>query len=99
MLTGKVPFPGDTAVTVALKHVNELPPEPAELVPGLPYALNQIVLKALAKDPALRYQTAAEFARDLRAAQVGGPVAGGRVRPVGRAHAAHGDAGRRRPRS
>ncbi len=75
MLTGTVPFSGDTAVTVAMKHVNERPPEPAEVVPGMPYALNQIVLKALAKDPMLRYQSADEFARDLRAAQDGGPIA------------------------
>lgn len=74
MLTGTVPFKGDSAVTVALKHVNEVPREPAELVPGLPYSLNQIVLKAMAKDPADRYQSAAEFARDLRAAREGGPV-------------------------
>jgi serine/threonine-protein kinase len=75
MLTGTVPFKGDSAVTVALKHVNEVPVEPSELVPGMPYALNQIVLKAMAKDPADRYQSAAEFARDLRAAKEGGPVA------------------------
>ena len=75
MLTGTVPFKGDSAVTVALKHVNEMAAEPAQLVPGLPYALNQIVLKAIAKDPAQRYQTAEQFARDLRSAQVGGPVA------------------------
>jgi serine/threonine-protein kinase len=74
MLTGRVPFKGDSAVTVALKHVNELPPEPAGLVPGLPYSLNQIVLKALAKDPNRRYGSAAEFAADLRAAQAGGPL-------------------------
>jgi serine/threonine-protein kinase len=74
MLTGTVPFKGDSAVTVALKHVNEVPREPAELVPGLPYSLNQIVLKAMAKDPVDRYQSAAEFARDLRAAREGGPV-------------------------
>jgi beta-lactam-binding protein with PASTA domain/predicted Ser/Thr protein kinase len=74
MLTGTVPFRGDSAVTVALKHVNEVPREPAELVPGLPYALNQIVLKAMAKDPADRYQSAAEFGRDLRSAREGGPV-------------------------
>jgi len=74
MLTGRVPFAGDTAVTVAMKHVNELPAEPSEVIPGVPYALNQIVMKALAKDPALRYQTAEDFARDLRAAQLGGPV-------------------------
>ncbi len=95
MLTGTVPFKGDSAVTVALKHVNEVPPEPAELVPGMPYALNQIVLKAMAKGPADRYQTAAEFARDLRAAREGGPVqaaafdAGGeRTRVMGAATAA-----------
>jgi len=74
MLTGTVPFKGDSAVTVALKHVREVPPEPAQLVPGLPYALNKIVLKAMAKDPNSRYQTAAEFARDLRAAKAGGPL-------------------------
>ena len=74
MLTGTVPFKGDSAVTVALKHVNELPREPSELVPGMPYTLNQIVLKAMAKDPAHRYQSASEFGRDLRAAKEGGPV-------------------------
>ncbi len=74
MLTGTVPFKGDSAVSVALKHVNELPREPAELVPGLPYSLNQIVLKALAKSPDRRYSSAAEFGRDLRSAQVGGPL-------------------------
>jgi eukaryotic-like serine/threonine-protein kinase len=74
MLTGTVPFKGDSAVTVALKHVNEMASEPATLVPGLPYSLNQIVLKAIAKSPADRFQTAEEFARDLRAAQQGGQV-------------------------
>ena len=75
MLTGTVPFKGDSAVTVALKHVNEMAAEPAQLVPGMPYALNQIVLKAIAKDPEQRYQSAEQFARDLRSAQIGGPVA------------------------
>ena len=74
MLTGTVPFKGDTAVTVALKHVNEAPAEPSQIVPGMPYALNQIVLKAIAKDRNARYQTAEEFARDLRSAQAGGPL-------------------------
>ena len=74
MLTGALPFRGDSAVTVALKHVNEQPAEPAELVPGLPYSLNQIVLKALAKDPDQRYRTAAEFSADLVAARSGGPL-------------------------
>ena len=75
MLTGSVPFKGDSAVTVALKHVNEMAPEPAQLVPGMPYSLNQIVMKAIAKDPDFRYQGADQFARDLRSALQGGPVA------------------------
>ncbi len=90
MLTGTVPFKGDSAVTVALKHVNEVPREPAELVPGLPYSMNQIVLKAMAKDPADRYQSAAEFARDLRAAREGGPLRRRRLRRRRRAHPRHG---------
>jgi eukaryotic-like serine/threonine-protein kinase len=100
MLTGTVPFKGDSAVTVALKHVNESPVEPSELVPGMPYALNQIVLKAMAKDPADRYQSAAEFARDLRSAKEGGPIqaaafdAGGeRTRVMGAAAAGMTSAG------
>jgi len=74
MLTGQVPFQGDSAVTVALKHVNEQAPEPAELVPGLPSSLNLIVLKAIAKDPAQRYQRASEFVADLTSAKSGGPL-------------------------
>ncbi len=82
MLTGAVPFQGDTAVTVALKHVNEMASEPARLVPGIPQELNQIVLKAIAKDPAQRYQSAEQFARDLRASQVGGPLAAAAYDPA-----------------
>ena len=74
MLTGAVPFLGDSAVTVALKQVNERPAEPAEVVPGMPYSLNQIVMKALAKDPDHRYRNAAEFSADLIAARSGGPL-------------------------
>ncbi len=74
MLTGRVPFKGDTAVSVALKHVNELPPEPAALAPDLPPSLNRVVLKALAKNPDRRYNSAAQFASDLRAVVRGGPL-------------------------
>jgi len=75
MLTGRVPFSGDSAVNVAMQHVNEVPEEPVTLVTGMPASLNQIVLKALAKDPDHRYANAAEFAADLRAARAGAPVA------------------------
>jgi beta-lactam-binding protein with PASTA domain len=81
MLTGAVPFLGDSAVTVALKHVNEQPTEPAEVVPGMPHSLNQIVLKALAKDPDHRYRNAAEFSADLIAARSGGPLLAGAYDP------------------
>jgi beta-lactam-binding protein with PASTA domain/tRNA A-37 threonylcarbamoyl transferase component Bud32 len=74
MLTGRVPFRGDTAVSVALKHVNELPPEPIAVVADLPPSLNRVVLKALAKNPERRYNSAAQFASDLRAVVSGGPL-------------------------
>jgi serine/threonine protein kinase len=74
MLTGRVPFKGDTAVSVALKHVNELPPEPIAVAPDLPPPLNRVVLKALAKNPDRRYNSAAQFASDLRAVVSGGPL-------------------------
>ena len=70
MLTGQVPFDGDTAVSVALKHVSEEPRSMRELNPTISRALDEVVMRALAKDGARRYQTAAEFAGDLRKAVV-----------------------------
>ena len=70
MLTGQVPFDGDTAVSVALKHVSEEPRSMRELNPAVSRALDEVVMRALAKDSARRYQTAAEFAGDLRKAVV-----------------------------
>ena len=67
MLTGKVPFTGDSAIEIAMKHVNDLPAPPSSLRAEIPPELDQIVLRALAKDPADRYQTAEEFIEDLRA--------------------------------
>ena len=65
MLTGRAPFDGDSAVAVALKHVNQPPPSPREIVPELPPELEAVVLKALAKDPAQRYTDADSFIKDL----------------------------------
>ncbi|HIS02449.1 MAG TPA: protein kinase [Candidatus Pullichristensenella avicola] len=70
MLTGQVPFDGDTAVSVALKHVSEEPRSMREIVPSISRGLDEVVMRALAKDGARRYQTAAEFAGDLRKALV-----------------------------
>ena len=68
MLTGKVPFDADTPVSVALKHMQEEPIEPIEKNPNMPTSVNKIIMKALKKDPTLRYQTSSEMLVDLKAA-------------------------------
>lgn len=65
MLTGKVPFDADTPVSIALKHIQEQPKEPIKLNPTIPLSVNKIVMKAMQKDPSLRYQNAGEMLRDL----------------------------------
>lgn len=68
MVTGRVPFDADTPVSVALKHMQEDPVPPIEENKNLPEALNKIIMKALKKDPMLRYQTSTEMLQDLRMA-------------------------------
>ena len=65
MLTGRLPFTGDSAVAVAMRHVTEPPPAPRRLNPAIPPGLEALILRALAKDPAQRPRDAAEFARLL----------------------------------
>ena len=65
MMTGKVPFDADTPVSVALKHMQEMPQEPIELNPNIPMSVNKIIMKALQKDTNLRYQSATEMLEDL----------------------------------
>ena len=65
MLTGKVPFDADTAVSVALKQVQEEPVDPMRYNDTIPVSVNRIILKAMQKDPNLRYQNATEMIRDL----------------------------------
>ena len=65
MLTGRLPFTGDSPVEVALKHVQEQPPPLHRFNPGVPAGLEAVVLRALAKDPSQRYGTAREMARAL----------------------------------
>jgi serine/threonine-protein kinase len=69
LLTGAVPFDGDTAVAIAFKQVSAQPLAPSEVTPALPAVLDEIVLRALAKDPAARYGSAEEFIAALRAAR------------------------------
>ncbi|HOJ11256.1 MAG TPA: Stk1 family PASTA domain-containing Ser/Thr kinase [Clostridiales bacterium] len=65
MITGKMPFVGETPVAVALKHIQDKPLQPIELKKEIPKALNNIVMKAIKKDQSLRYQTASEMLEDL----------------------------------
>ena len=66
MVTGNVPFDADTPVSVALKHMQEMPEEPIEINPNIPTSVNKIIMKALQKEPNLRYQTATEMLEDLK---------------------------------
>jgi beta-lactam-binding protein with PASTA domain len=70
MLTGSVPFDGESPVAVALKQVSEVPVPPRERNPAVPPALDAVVLRALEKDPALRYQSADAFIDALHSARV-----------------------------
>ena len=66
MLTGRVPFDGETTVSVALKHVSEDPVSMREHNDQVTKALDEVVMRALCKDKTRRYQSAAEMAADLR---------------------------------
>ena len=80
MLTGRVPFAGESAVSIALKHVSEEPPPLRQLRPDLHPRLEQAVGRALLKDPAQRYASADEFIAALeqaRQAIVSGDNGGG----------------------
>ena len=66
MLTGEKPFPGQSITTVIYKIVNEEPIPPRQLNPSIPAGLNEIVMRALAKEPDTRYQSCREMLEDLR---------------------------------
>ena len=66
MVTGKVPFDADTPVSIALKHMQEEPVPPIKVNKEIPFAVNQIILKAMKKDPNERYQNASEMIKDLK---------------------------------
>ncbi|MGZ5360069.1 MAG: Stk1 family PASTA domain-containing Ser/Thr kinase [Solirubrobacterales bacterium] len=68
-LTGRVPFEGDSAVAVALKQVSEQPRRPSAINPGVPPALDAVVMRALAKDPEARFNDADAFLKALDAAE------------------------------
>jgi eukaryotic-like serine/threonine-protein kinase len=74
MLTGQPPFTADSPVAVASKHVLEQPIPPSKLNPDISPQLDAVAMRALAKNPDNRYQTAAEMKEDLERARQGMPV-------------------------
>jgi len=79
MLTGQVPFEGDTPFTVGVKQKSEIPRDPKELNSQIPLDLSRLILRCLEKDKEKRYQTAAELHADLEKIEKGIPTA---ERPV-----------------
>ena len=75
LLCGRPPFTGDSPVAIAYQHVRENPVPPSRVDPDVPAWADAIVLKAMAKAPADRYQTAADMRADLQRAASGMPVA------------------------
>lgn len=84
MLTGTVPFRGDSPISVALKHLQDEPPSPREHDPRIPEWLDQVVMRALAKDPHERFPSAAAMAEALewRMERPHLSAAAGRPRPL-----------------
>src|SRR6516164_4576710 len=76
LLTGRQPHTGDTPLTVAYKHVNEVVPPPSSFVPGLPPALDAVVAMATSRDPDLRPADAGQFLRAITGARSGLPLVG-----------------------
>ncbi|WP_188433287.1 protein kinase domain-containing protein [Kroppenstedtia guangzhouensis] len=66
MVTGRLPFDGEEAVAIALKHLQEPVPDPRSVVPDLPESLCAVILKAMEKDPEQRFQSAKEMSDALR---------------------------------
>jgi eukaryotic-like serine/threonine-protein kinase len=75
LLTGRPPFTGDSPVAIAYQHVKEPPIPPSQIDPEVPPWADAIVLKAMEKDPADRYQSAGEMRNDIQRALSGAPVA------------------------
>ncbi|MBJ7458208.1 MAG: serine/threonine protein kinase [Thermoleophilaceae bacterium] len=69
MLTGKVPFDGESSVAIALQHINQPPPRPTAVNAAVPPVLDAVVLKAMAKSPVERFANADEFSQALERAR------------------------------
>src|SRR5437763_5936214 len=79
LVTGKTPFEGDTPVEIAMKHLSTPPQPPSKLRPDIPRELDLVVLRALAKNPDDRYQSADEMEADLERVARGARVSAATV--------------------
>src|SRR5690348_9267449 len=79
LLTGKTPFEGETPVEIAMKHLSTAPKPPSKLRPDIPRELDMVVLRALAKNPDDRYQSADEMEADLERVARGANVSAATV--------------------
>ncbi|MGA9175168.1 MAG: Stk1 family PASTA domain-containing Ser/Thr kinase, partial [Thermoactinomyces sp.] len=89
MLTGRLPFDGDSAISIALKHLQEIPEDPRSINPNIPDALAEIIMRALDKDPNKRFGSAREMMKAIQQAANIGPRletnwAGTRAKPAQR---------------
>ncbi|MBV9258797.1 MAG: serine/threonine protein kinase [Ktedonobacteraceae bacterium] len=71
MVTGRLPFSGDTQIVVVAMHVSKPPPLPRTFVPDIPPSVERVMLRALEKNPGLRYQSATELANAFRQTVIG----------------------------
>jgi serine/threonine-protein kinase len=67
LFTGKLPFPGDSVMSIVVKHIQNLPPNPMSLNPRIPEALSALILRCMEKDPSRRYAGIQEVLEDLTA--------------------------------
>ena len=81
MLTGVVPFPGESALSIAMRHINDEVPAPSSLQPAVPSELDEIVTRACAKDPNARFPSAQEMGVALRSGSAA-PVTGTATDPI-----------------
>ena len=83
MLTGRPPFTGESPMAIAYKQVNATPEAPSSVNSEVPPELDAVVMRALSKNPANRYQTGQEFADDLERVRTGGQVMATPLLPAG----------------
>lgn len=74
MLTGKLPFEGDTAIAIAMQHIEKEATLPRELNPDIPESLENVIRRAMSKDQAVRYDSVTQMMIDLKKVYTGSPV-------------------------